>query len=233
MKILGHRGARHEAPENTLSGIERALAAGVDGVEIDVRRTRDGRIVVIHDATVDRTTDGTGLVSAMTFDELRTLDAGGGERVPLLEEVVEALRGRGELIVELKEAAHAMDVARCLRELDATDFCHVISFDHRPLAAMRQAAPGLRTGCLLVARPVDAVGLVRAAGADAISIQIEFVDADLIADCHAAGIVVCAWNCNEPREVAHYREMGLDWLGTDEPSGICARTGGRKADPHG
>jgi glycerophosphoryl diester phosphodiesterase len=226
MRILGHRGARHEAPENTLAGIEHGLAAGVDGVEVDVRITSDGRIVVIHDATVDRTTNGSGPVAGMTFDELRTLDAGDGERVPLLEEVVAALRGRGVLSVEIKERAHALPVARRLHELDATGFVNIISFDHRPLAVAAEAAPGLRTGCLVVARPADPVGLVMAAGADFLSIHLAYVDAELVATCHAAQVPVCAWNCNEPGDLPRYAEIGVDWLGTDEPSRVVPATRG-------
>jgi glycerophosphoryl diester phosphodiesterase len=140
--------------------------------------------------------------------------------VPLLDEVVLALRDRGELVVEIKEPAHAVPAARRLRELEATAFCSLISFDHRPLVAVRDEVPDLRTGCLLVARPVDPVGLVRAARADALSIHVGYVDADLVATCHEAGIAVCAWNCNDPAAIAHFAALGIDWLGTDVPTTV-------------
>ncbi|HDI31391.1 MAG TPA: glycerophosphodiester phosphodiesterase, partial [Thermofilum sp.] len=90
MIVIGHRGMRFVEPENTLRAIERALRCGVDAVEVDVRMTKDGRLVLMHDETVDRTTDGEGRVRDLTFNEIRRLDAGKGERVPTLEEVLEA-----------------------------------------------------------------------------------------------------------------------------------------------
>ena len=218
MRILGHRGARREAPENTLAGIERALAAGADGVEVDVRRTADGRLVVIHDATVARTTDGRGSVARMSFDTLRGLDAGDGERVPSLEEVVLAVRGRGELFVEVKDPGCAVDAARLVARTGDVRECLVKCFDHRPLAAVRAAAPGLRTGCLLVGRPADPVTLARVAGADVLSLDHAWLDADLVDACHSAGVAVCAWTCNAPRAARRLRSIGVDWLVTDVPS---------------
>ena len=104
MKLMGHRGARREFAENTLRSIEIALAAGVGAVEIDVRLSRDGHLIVIHDETLDRTTNGEGAVLDMNIAELRALDAGEGERLPTLDEVLELVRGRAELFVELKAA---------------------------------------------------------------------------------------------------------------------------------
>ena len=104
MKVLriGHRGAAGHAPENTLASIEKAIALGADLVELDVQRTRDGYLVIIHDKTVDRTTDGTGSVSRMTLATLRTLHAGDGQRVPTLEEALQVANGRVGLIPEIK-----------------------------------------------------------------------------------------------------------------------------------
>lgn len=226
MKIQGHRGARHEAPENTLRGVEVALRAGVDGVEVDVHLTRDGHVVVIHDDTVDRTTDGTGRVADLTLEDLQRLDAGLGERVPTLAQVLEAVRGRAQAFVELKAPGCEEAVLRVIGDLGMEADCTLIAFDHRQVARAKALAPAVRTGCLLVARPVDPVALVRAAGADLLSVNLQFVDADLVADLHADGLQVCAWNCNAPEQVPALRALGLDWLGTDAPTAIvpAART---------
>lgn len=221
MRVLGHRGARHEAPENTLLSIETALRAGAHGVEVDVHLTRDGHLVVIHDETVDRTCKpATGRVADLTLAELRTLDAGRGERVPTLDEVLEAIRGRAELFIELKGPACEAAVVRAVADLGLRDACVAKAFDHRQVLRAKELAPWLRTAVLLVGRPVDPVGLVRAARADALSANVAYVDADLVATCHAAGLVVCAWNCNTVAELPALRATGLDWLGTDAPSTI-------------
>lgn len=222
MKILGHRGARHEAPENTLGSIERALRAGVEGIEVDVHLSRDGRVVVIHDETVDRTCPGAhGRVDAMDWAALRRLDAGQGERIPSLEEVLGLVRGRAELFVELKVPGSEPAVVRTIAEAGQTSGCLVKAFDHRLAARAKALAPALRAGCLLVARPVDPVGLVRAAQADFLSLNVHYVDADLVALCHAAGLFVCAWNCNQPAELPALRATGIDWLGTDAPTTLA------------
>lgn len=220
MKVLGHRGARHEAPENTLRGIEVALAAGADGVEVDVHLTRDGQVVVIHDDTLDRTCGAAGRVADLTLEALQRLDAGQGQRVPTLAQVLEAVRGRAEAFVELKAPGCEEAVLRVIAGLGLQAGCRLIAFDHRQVARARALAPDVRTGCLLVARPVDPVGVVRAADADLLSVNVQFVDADLVATCHAAGVQVCAWNCNAPDDVARLRATGLDWLGTDAPTRV-------------
>ncbi|MEM3426627.1 MAG: glycerophosphodiester phosphodiesterase family protein, partial [Thermoproteota archaeon] len=97
---IGHRGARFYEPENTLRSFRKALELGVDAVELDVRRTRDGELVVIHDAEVDRTTNGKGLVRELTLEEIRRLDAGKGEKIPTLEEALDFLDGRVKILIE-------------------------------------------------------------------------------------------------------------------------------------
>lgn len=221
MKLLGHRGARQEAPENTLGSIRRALDAGVSGIECDVHLSADGQVVVIHDETVDRTCPpARGRVDALDFAALRALDAGQGERIPSLSEVLELVRGRAELFVELKVPGSEPAVLEVLRRHAALDRCLIKAFDHRLVARVKQLEPRLRAGCLLVARPVDPVGIARAAGADFLSLHLSCVDRDLVATCHAAGLTVCAWNLNEPGPLPDLVATGLDWLGTDAPSAL-------------
>jgi glycerophosphoryl diester phosphodiesterase len=221
MKLLGHRGARNEAPENTLRGIEVALRAGADGIEVDVHLSRDGRVMVIHDDTVDRTCAGAkGRVAELTFDELRALDAGQGERIPTLDEVLDLARGKLEVFVELKGQGCETDVVRAIRARGQQDGCLLKAFDHRQVLRAKELAPDIRTACLLVARPVDPAGLARSARADGLSINLAYVDADLASACHAAGLLLCGWNCNRVDELARWRGMGLDWLGTDAPTTI-------------
>ncbi|MDH7569578.1 MAG: glycerophosphodiester phosphodiesterase family protein, partial [Armatimonadota bacterium] len=133
--IVAHRGASGAAPENTLAAFRRALELGVPMLELDVHRSADGTIVVLHDATVDRTTDGSGAVAQMTLNEIRRLDAGvkkgpqfAGERIPTLAEVCALARGRAFLFVEVKAEGIADDVLRVLDEGGMTPYSIPISF---------------------------------------------------------------------------------------------------------
>ncbi|RLG46262.1 MAG: glycerophosphodiester phosphodiesterase, partial [Thermoproteota archaeon] len=100
--VVGHRGASAYEPENTVRSIRRAFEMGADAVEVDARVSKDGHVVIIHDETVDRTTNGTGLVSELSLEEIRALDAGKGEKIPTLQEVLEEIRGKGCLFLEIK-----------------------------------------------------------------------------------------------------------------------------------
>ena len=115
VKIMGHRGAAFYEPENTLRSFARALEMGVAAVELDVQLTADGRLAVIHDETVDRTTNGTGRVKDFTLAALKTLDAGQGEPIPSLEEVVDLVQGRAHLVVELKQPDAARPLLRFIQ----------------------------------------------------------------------------------------------------------------------
>jgi glycerophosphoryl diester phosphodiesterase len=102
MKIVGHRGAEGYAPENTLLSFEKAIELGCDRAELDVRLSKDGEIFVMHDAAVDRTTDGHGLVAEMTGDELKNLNCPSGQKIPTLQEAIDVCKGKIDLQIELK-----------------------------------------------------------------------------------------------------------------------------------
>ena len=142
VKVIGHRGAAGLEPENTLRSIGKAIELGVDQVEIDVRLTKDRRLVVIHDPTVGRTTNGQGYVKDFTFEELRRLDAGKGERIPSLEEVLSLTKGKIVLQIELKEEGTARPVVRLIESMDAEGDAILSSFIH-----------GLLEDCLLYTSP--------------------------------------------------------------------------------
>ena len=135
------------APENTLLGVRRALALGVDGIEIDVRLSADGVPVLLHDQLLERTTNGCGPVGAATLEQLKTLDAGGGERIPALAETLAAVAGRALLVVELKtspgddvEALSAAVLAE-IESAGAMPWCWLWSFDRSAAAALSERAP--------------------------------------------------------------------------------------------
>src|SRR5437588_5457169 len=170
----GHRGNPAEHPENTLSSFRSAIGAGCDLVECDVHLTTDGELAVIHDHTLERTTNGSGLVGAHTLAELRELDAGGGERIPLLEEIFELVRDRVGLVIETKQnpipyPGLEEKLAAVLREHGMVEQVTVISFHHRCIRHLKEVAPELGVGIVDASRPIDAVGMMHAAGADLFS----------------------------------------------------------------
>lgn len=209
-RICGHRGARSHAPENTLAALLHAHALGARACEIDIRLTADDRLVLMHDAAIDRTTDGTGLVRTQTTDQLRNLDAGGwfspsfaGERVPLLADAIDYATAAGLILrIELKDW-HSNDILFPALSAVMADrrgapvvFC---SFDHRQLLALKQEIPSVRTMGIAHGRPVGMLALARSARPDGLSVQ-----APAMADCdieelHDAGLALsCYCPINEP-----------------------------------
>ncbi len=217
LHIVGHRGASAYEPENTLRSFRRALDLGVTALELDVQLTRDGRLAVIHDQTVDRTTDGHGRVKDFTLAELRKLDAGRGERIPALEEVVDLVKGRAGLLVELKQADAALPALRLFREHRLFDLAYLISFWHPAIKALKEEEPRLRTGALLVGCPADPAGLARAARAETLVLQYAYVNAELVAAAHAQDIQVFVWNIDTVETLKPYLSMNLDGIGSNRP----------------
>jgi glycerophosphoryl diester phosphodiesterase len=216
-KIMGHRGAPADEPENTLGSFRRALAVGVAAVELDVQLTKDGRLAVIHDETLDRTTNGRGPVRDFTLAELKKLDAGRGESVPSLEEVFDLVRGKADLVVELKQPEAAEALLGFFQERRAFDFATVISFWHPVLKDLKQAEPRLNTGVLMVGCPADPVGLARAADAGALILQYAYVTPELVAAAHNHGLLVYVWNIDDTKTLKPYLTMNLDGIGSNRP----------------
>ena len=217
MHIMGHRGAPADEPENTLRSIRRALAMGVDAVEIDVQLTKDGELAVIHDGTVDRTTNGQGAVKDFTLAALKGLDAGQGEAIPSLAEVAAAVAGKAHLVIELKEPGTAPALLQFIKSQGIFQETHVISFWHQAVKAMKEQEPRLQTGVLLVGSPADPAGLARAARADALVLHYAYVTPDLVQAAHAAGLLVYVWNIDDVETVKPYLAMHLDGIGSNRP----------------
>jgi glycerophosphoryl diester phosphodiesterase len=216
-KIMGHRGASFYEPENTLRSFRRALQMGVAAVELDVHLTRDGRLAVIHDATLERTTNGRGRVQDFTLAELQRLDAGKGEAIPSLDEALDLVRDQAHLLVEMKEPEAAAALLSFFRQRQAFGAADVISFWHPALKAMKEAESRLRTGVLLVGCPADPVGLARAARADALVLQYTYVTADLVAAAQAHGLKVYIWNIDNVETAKPYLAMNPDLMGSNRP----------------
>jgi len=204
-----------------------AIAAGCDLIECDVHLSSDGRLVVIHDHTLDRTTNGTGLVRDLTAAELRKLDAGEGEKIPLLQEVIELAIGKVGLVIEVKQLPPLYQgleekLLNMLRQLGAVPECAVISFNHTTIHQIRRMEPTLQLGILEGARPIHPAKLLLEAGADVYSPHWGAADPEVVKEVHAAGGAVAVWPVDDESAIAWCRYCKPDAVFTNRPQEVGA-----------
>ncbi len=147
--IIAHRGASAHAPENTLLSFEKAWRYGADMIELDVHETDDGHLVCIHDATIDRTTNGTGAVSSLTLSEIQKFDAGMGQQIPLLEDVIKFSKGRIQVNIELKIPGVEERISDIVNNLDMTNDIIISSFLHLSLSEIKELNDRIRIAILV------------------------------------------------------------------------------------
>lgn len=212
---IGHRGAAGLEPENTLRSFRRAEEEGVDVLELDLHVTCDGHLVVLHDPDLERTTNGTGSVSDTMLDDLRRLDAGMGERVPTFEEVLEAT----DLPVhaELKAIEGAGALAKMIQERGLLNSVIPISFDPRILREVKSTLPHSPTGLVLSGAPREAAVRARSVGATLVSLQVDYVNAQVIERCREHGLKTTVWTVNDPETMRWVLELSPDGIVTDRP----------------
>ncbi len=229
--IAGHRGDRASAPENTMPAFAAALASGFEFVETDVRLTLDGEPVLMHDDTVDRTTDGTGAVDRLTLEQIRALDAGSwyspafaGTRVPTLGEFLDALAGsRSKAIVELKGVwapAGMGTVIDAVYRRGVQDRVVFASFELETVALLAQAAPAIPRILIQRTLPADPVALARRYEAIAILTTPAALEArpEAVSRMHAAGLGMMLYTLNSKKRWSDALASGVDGIVTDKPS---------------
>ena len=202
---IGHRGAAGHAPENTLAAIECAIKLGVDLVEFDVRLTADGALVLFHDETVDRTTNGEGLVQSSPLSVLRGLDAGGGERIPLLEEALACLNGRAGAMIELKVRGLAADVCAKVKAVVFQGPVIYASFFHDELLTIRKVMANANTLALLEGAPVHLTAFAIDAQATHAGLGLDSVRPALVQELQAQGVKVFAFTVDELEDIARMK----------------------------
>jgi glycerophosphoryl diester phosphodiesterase len=214
--VIGHRGAAGHAPENTLGSFVRALEIGVGMIELDVHLSADRQLVVIHDDTLERTTDGSGAVGAFTAAQLKEFDAGDGERLSTLDEVFDFVAGRCLINVELKGKGTADALIRFLEERNQ-DGALVSSFDWEMLKRCRELAPALRLAPL--ADELNGAVLEKAGelGAWSVNVSRAGLSREFVDKAHRAGFRVYVYTVNEPDEIENIRGMGVDGIISDYP----------------
>ncbi len=208
-------------PENTLRSFVRAEQAGMDAIELDLHLSKDGALVVMHDAEVDRTTDGRGAIADLTLAELRGLDAGQGERVPLFEEVLDAVRS--PLQAEIKNVAAAQALAEVMHRRDLAGRVEVSSFHDEAVAEIASLVPGVRTALIASRYGTDVVDRAEAVGAATLALNIRRLTLETVERAHARGLRVIGWVVNTQDHLRLVRALELDGATTDYPE--IRRTG--------
>ena len=237
-EIIAHRGASHDAPENTLPAVLLGWERGADSVEIDIHHSRDGRIVAIHDKDTKRVTGHTGLVASMSFSQLRELDAGSwkeprwaGTRIPSLEEVLETVPPGKSLVVEIKCPATVLpDLERVLAASPNGGRSILIAFDYGTIAEAKRRMPHLPAYWLYgfsdreatryrVQEPGDLLDRVRKAGLDGLDVRHDGPWVKVLAESlRATELSLFVYTVNDPNRARQLRDLGVAGITTDRPA---------------
>jgi len=246
-KVLAHRGASYYAPENTMEAFSEAADMGADGFELDIQFSRDGSIVVIHDDSIDRTSNGRGKVAALSLGELRQYDyraAPVQERsaesakfdIPVLDQVLELVRSRGLFLnIEIKDLFDRKANAQLgeaaigrVRAFDLVESVIFSSFNHEAMARLKAAHPEYKAGLLYTEGLYSPHAYARSAGADALHPYFKSIDAEIVGAARAAGIEVNTWTVDAPEDMRAMAAIGVEAIITNRPD-ICVRLRGEEA----
>jgi glycerophosphoryl diester phosphodiesterase len=231
--VIAHRGASGHTPENTLAAFERAVQLGAGFIETDLHLTRDAQFVAIHDATLERTTNGRGAVRDFTLAELRRLDAGMwfdreymGQRIPTLDEVLEFARKNDVIFyLEVKyDAAWGMhhSLVAALQKAENAARTIVISFDQTTLAALRRVDASVMMGLLADEPGPDYVKDALELGARQMCPQVSLITPDLVQRAHGADLQVATWTVNDAEAMRRVIAAGVDGIMTNFPDRLRA-----------
>jgi glycerophosphoryl diester phosphodiesterase len=231
--IIAHRGASGHAPENTLAAFERAVQLGAGFIETDLHLTRDAQFVAIHDATLERTTNGRGAVRDFTLQELRRLDAGKwfdrdymGQRIPTLDEILEFGRKNDVIFyLEVKyDAAWGMhhSLMAALQKVENAARTIVISFDQTTLAALRRVDASIMMGLLADESGKDYVKEALELGARQLCPRASLVTQELVERAHGADLQVATWTVDDAKEMRRSIAAGVDGIMTNFPDRLRA-----------
>ncbi len=219
---VGHRGAMGYAPENTLISFQKAIELGVDMIELDVHVCKTGELVVIHDETVHRTTNGHGYVAEMSLQELQKLDAGKGEHIPTLREVFEFIARRVKINIELKGKKTAQPTCKVIeeyvrdRQWQYDDFL-VSSFDYDELRVFRSLGAKIPQGVLISEQHFNYVEITKELGAKAVIPEYHLVNEAYVKDAHERGLQIVVWTANEKDDIERMKRIGVDGIISNYP----------------
>jgi glycerophosphoryl diester phosphodiesterase len=223
MLNIGHRGAMGYAPENTLLAISKAIEMGVDWVEVDVYLV-EGELIVIHDPTLERTTNGEGAVMEQSLAYLRSLDAGQGEKIPFLQEVFDLVDKRVGINIELKGPETAVSTVNFIhKQLEngwTYDNILVSSFDHNMLRAVKQLDHQIKIGALIFHEPDELAQFAVEMDAYSVNPWVMTMSEPFVKDAHERGLKVFVYTVNEKEDIERMREWGVDAIFSNYPDRV-------------
>lgn len=221
MQIIAHRGASGSYPENTLLAIQQALLAKADGIEIDVFCV-ENQLVVIHDEEVSRTTNGKGLLQDFTLQQLQQLDAGSGQQVPTLWQVLQLVNNQTLLNIELKGANTAEPLVELLRKAEIElgtepDKLLISSFNHHLLKQIKKHRPDLKLGALTASLPLDYAAFAAELEAWSVNCDKGFINEAMVQDAHQRGLKVLVYTVNDATTAKKLQLLGVDGIFCNYP----------------
>lgn len=223
--VIGHRGAKGHAPENTISSIKKAIELGVDGIEIDVFRCASGELVVFHDKLVDKLTDGKGYIEEISLDSIKKLNVMGDEKIPTLNEVLDLIDGKVFLNIELKGSNTSFLTHQLLNEyFNSTNWSRnkvfISSFDWNELRAFYQLNKDVRIAVLTDDDPLDAIPIAKDLEAFAINPNYKLLTESNVSKIKSENILIYTWTVNNIKDINKVKRLGVDAIISDFPEKI-------------
>ncbi|MGQ9469479.1 MAG: glycerophosphodiester phosphodiesterase [Nitrososphaerales archaeon] len=215
--IIAHRGASAYEPENTLRAIKRALELNADMTEVDVRLSKDNHVIVIHDESVDRTTNRKGYVKNFTLEELKKLDAGKGERIPTLQEVIDAVRKKAILVIEIKVLNIEDSVVKIIEKEGIEKEVVITSFYHPILRRIKELNSKINTGVIFKCHPVKSAELALNAHANSLFPEHKYISKEMVKEAHKYDLKIYPWTIDDLDRANRLIEMGIDGIVTNKP----------------
>lgn len=240
--VIAHRGGCKWAPENTMAGFAKSLQIGADGIELDIHRCKSGELVVIHDETLDRTTDGKGFVKDKTWDELKNLSAGKwfgkefeAERLPLLTDVLKLVDGKMIVNIEIKNApveypGIEIDLEKVLKDYKYPDKILISSFDHELIRRVHEKTPQYEVAFLDAGIVADVGEYAGKIGAKAWNAGWSEMRSDAVERAHKSGLAVNVWTVNGEEKWNDVMKMKVDGIVTDDPEGLIGYLKSRESN---
>ena len=213
---VGHRGARAYEPENTLRSFAKAMELGVDAVELDIRKTKDNEIVVIHDADVKKTTNGSGLVSDLTLQQIKSFSTEKNEKIPTLDEALACIDKKAKVFIELKETGFEERVLSMIKKNGQTKNVIIVSFLEDALRRVRELDPEIETG-LIYAKHKNPLKAALELKAQWLVAFYRFTHTANVQKAHKNGLKVLVWTVNTPEEAAEMKRKEVDAIASDKP----------------
>ena len=216
MLKIGHRGAKAYEPENTLRSFQRAIELGVDAVELDVRKTKDNKLVVIHNVNVNKTTNGKGSVNQLTLAEIKKFVTEKDEKIPTLEEALDLIKKKIRVLIELKETGIEKKVLELIRQRGLLENVIIISFKEDILRNVRELSDKIAIGLIYVRHKNPIQAALKLKAEYLLPLYI-FTHSKNIQKAHENNLKVIVWTINKEDEVTEYRKKGVDGIASDRP----------------